>query len=135
VEAATRERSEVHAQVWDEDDACASSAADGGADSAACSTKLLQRRAVKQDALVDNGAEAVPASAAEAAASGAADSKAKAKEVSMAEVNNVAISKSSEGEGTDAQGECMPVGYPCFINPQCCSGRCVSTHVCGPSIR
>jgi len=30
---------------------------------------------------------------------------------------------------------CYSVGYPCFINAECCSGRCVSTHVCGPSLR
>jgi len=37
--------------------------------------------------------------------------------------------------GAPARRLCGPVGYPCWINAECCSARCVSTHVCGPGLR
>jgi len=35
---------------------------------------------------------------------------------------------------TTTENRCLPLQYPCFIDSQCCSSRCISTHRCGPSL-
>mmetsp|Transcript_29898 Transcript_29898/g.85292 ORF Transcript_29898/g.85292 Transcript_29898/m.85292 type:complete len:114 (+) Transcript_29898:127-468(+) len=30
---------------------------------------------------------------------------------------------------------CSGVGSLCWVNAQCCSGRCIATHRCGPRVR